>query len=110
MSKFCSICGTEFVDGKCPQTHTVKPMCLNCVSVAEDGEVYRCSNEAVLGIARDKMLAALPDGYEVGEIEVKPMLLKNPCKKCGNYCLDKVSLARLLLEEAGLDVIVVDNE
>lgn len=102
MSKFCMICGTELVDGKCPQAHIVKPMCLNCVSVTENGDEYRCINEVVLGIAREKMLAALPEGYEVGEIEIKPMLLKNPCKKCGKYSLNKESLAQYLLAEAGL--------
>lgn len=102
MSKFCMICGTELVDGKCPQAHIVKPMCLNCVSVTESGDEYRCINEVVLGIAREKMLAALPEGYEVGEIEIKPMLLKNPCKKCGKYSLNKESLAQYLLAEAGL--------
>lgn len=103
------ICGTEFVDGKCPQAHAVKPMCLNCQSISIDGDEYRCHNDAVLGVAREKMLAALPEGYEVGNIEVKPMLLKNPCKKCGNYCPDRISLARYLLDEAGLtDISVVE--
>lgn len=96
------ICGTELVDGKCPQTHVVKPMCLNCESVTMDGDEYRCINDVVLGIAREKMLAALPEGYEVGEIEIKPMLLKNPCKKCGKYSQNKDSLAQYLLVEAGL--------
>ena len=105
MTNKCNICGTELVDGKCPQTHTVKPMCLNCNSVSCDDNEFRCHNDAVLGVAREKMLAALPEGYEVGEIEVKPMLLKNPCKKCGNYSMDKMRLARLLLKEAGLDMI-----
>jgi hypothetical protein len=72
------------------------------VSVTESGDEYRCINEVVLGIAREKMLAALPEGYEVGEIEIKPMLLKNPCKKCGKYSLNKESLAQYLLAEAGL--------
>jgi hypothetical protein len=102
MSKFCVICGTELVEGKCAQAHIVKPMCLNCEFVIESGEEYRCINESVLGVAREKMLAALPDGYEVGEIEVKPMLLKSPCKKCGKYSLNRDSLAQYLLTEAGL--------
>ena len=98
----CTICGAELVDGKCPSVHAVKPMCLNCIYVTDTGNEYRCVNEDVLEGAKQKMLAALPEGYEVGEIEVKPMLLKNPCKKCGKYSLNKESLAQYLLSEAGL--------
>jgi hypothetical protein len=104
------ICGTEFVDGKCPQTHVVKPMCLNCQSITIDGDEYRCNNDAVLGIAREKMLAALPEGYEIETLEIKPMLLKNPCKKCGKYTMDKTKVIRTLLEPSGLGIEDIEVE
>ena len=104
----CTICGAELVDGKCPSVHAVKPMCLNCIYVTDNGSEYRCVNEDVLEGAKQKMLAALPEGYEIETLEIKPMLLKNPCKKCGKYLLDKMRVARYLLDEAGLDVVVVE--
>ena len=54
------------------------------------------------------MLSALPEGYEIETLEIKPMLLKNPCKKCGKYLLDKMRVARYLLDEAGIDVNVME--
>lgn len=104
----CTICGAELIDGKCPSVHAVKPMCLNCIYVTDTGSEYRCVNEDVLDGAKLKMMAALPEGYEIETLEIKPMLLKNPCKKCGRYSLDKMRVARYLLDEAGLDVIVVE--
>lgn len=104
----CTICGAELVDGKCPSVHAVKPMCLNCIYVTDTGSEYRCVNEDVLEGAKQKMLAALPEGYEIETLEIKPMLLKNPCKKCGKYTMDKMRVARYLLDEAGIDVNVME--
>ena len=104
----CTICGAELVDGKCPSVHAVKPMCLNCIYVTDTGSEYRCVNEDVLEGAKQKMMAALPEGYEIETLEIKPMLLKNPCKNCGKYLLDKMRVARYLLDEAGIDVNVME--
>lgn len=100
----CLICGTEFVEGKCPNVHELKPMCLNCISISESEGEYRCLNEAVLDIAREKMMAALPEGYEVDGISIKPMLLKNPCKKCKNYEMNKNRVIRAVLNSVGLGI------
>lgn len=100
----CLICGAELVDGLCPSQHIVKPMCLNCMWVQNGENEYRCVNEAVLQIARDKMLAALPDGYEVESLQLKPMLLKNPCKKCTNYEMNKTIVIETLLAPSGLSI------
>ena len=106
----CIICGAELVDGKCPNAHGLKPMCLNCVSCFQtvDGE-YRCENENVLKIASQKMMEALPEGYEVAELEIKPMLLKNPCKKCSNYVLNNAQVGKMALESVGLKIEDVQN-
>ena len=110
MANNCIICGTELVDGKCPNIHGLKPMCLNCVScIYTINEEYRCDNEKVLEIASQKMMEALPEGYEVAELEIKPMLLKNPCKKCSNYALNKIAVGKMALESVGLKVEDVQN-
>lgn len=101
MMKNCIICGTELVDGKCPNTHGVKPMCLNCKYVQFiDGKEY-CINENVLKTAYDKMMAALPEGFEA-ELTIKPMALKNSCKKCGNYDMDSALVIDKVLSDLGL--------
>ena len=106
----CIICGAELVDGKCPNAHGLKSMCLNCVSCIHTvQDEYRCVNEKVLEIAAQKMMEALPEGYEVAELEIKPMLLKNPCKTCSNYSIDKISVGRMVLESVGLKVEDMQN-
>ena len=41
---------------------------------------------------REKILAAVPEGFEVDTLVLKPMVLKNPLKKCGAYEADIDSL------------------
>ena len=106
----CTICGAELVDGKCPSVHAVKPMCLNCIYVTDTGSEYRCVNEDVLDGAKLKMMAALPEGYEIETLEIKPMLLKNPCKKCGKYTMNKTMVIRTLLEPSGLGIEDIEME
>ena len=107
----CIICGAELVDGKCPSVHTVKPMCLNCMYITETAEnECRCVNETVLEQAKVKMMAALPEGYEIETLEIKPMLLKNPCKKCGKYTMNKTMVIRTLLEPSGLGIEDIEME
>ena len=106
----CVVCGTELVDGKCPNAHIVKPMCLNCEFVRDMSGEYRCVNESVLDGAKLKMMEALPEGYEIETLEIKPMLLKNPCKKCGKYTMDKIKVIRTLLEPSGLGIEDIEME
>lgn len=101
----CLVCGSELVNGACPVTHAVKPMCLNCVYITETAEnECRCVNETVLEKAKIKMMEALPEGYEVENLQIKPMLLKNPCKKCGKYEMNKDLVAKSILAQAGFTV------
>ena len=46
----------------------------------------------------------LPDGYEVESLQLKPMLLKNPCKKCTNYEMNKTIVIETLLAPSGLSI------
>ena len=66
----------------------IKKMCLNCVSCTCNDEQFFCNNEKVIEAGRKKILEAVPEGFEISVLELKPMQLKNPTKKCGNYDLD----------------------
>ena len=83
MGKFCRFTGAELPEGS---NSLIKKMCLNCKSLIEneDGH-YACVNEAVMEKGREKILAAVPEGFEVDTLVLKPMVLKNPLKKCGVY-------------------------
>lgn len=109
MSEFCIICGNELVEGKCPNTHGVKKMCLNCMWSQRHEDGYVCINQAVLKPAYDKMLAALPEGFEIDVIQLKPMALKNPCKKCGNHEFDARGVAMRALADVGLEEYLRDE-
>ena len=41
-----------------------------------------------MNMAREKVLAAVPGGYEITNLEMKPLPLKDPTKKCINWSLD----------------------
>lgn len=94
MGKFCRFTGAELPEGS---NSLIKKMCLNCKSLIEkeDGS-FACVNETVMEKGREKILAAVPEGYEVDTLVLKPMVLKNPLKKCGAYETDINSLVEEL--------------
>lgn len=67
----------------------IKPMCLNCTSCLEEDDVYRCNNPKVMESGFLKVSESLPEGFEIDTLVLKPMLLKNPTKKCPNYKTDE---------------------
>ena len=80
MGNFCIFTGAELTDG----APLVKRMCLNCKSLIENEDgTYACMNESVMEKGREKILAAVPEGFEIDTLTLKPMALKNPTKKCG---------------------------
>ena len=88
MKEICKICGTEKVEGKCPNAELhLKKMCLNCTSCnfADD---YFCQNEENMHDAVDKILANVPSGYAIEEIKLKPLPLKDATKKCARWSLE----------------------
>lgn len=90
MDKICKLTGVALTEGvECP----IKKMCLNCASLVEkeDGS-FACKNEAVMEKGKEKILAAVPEGFEIDSIVLKPMNLKNPLKKCGCYSVDMESV------------------
>lgn len=84
--KYNILTGTDITaqDYKSP----IKKMCLNCASCKCSDEQFFCTNEKVIEAGRKKILEAVPEGFEISVLELKPMQLKNPTKKCGNYDLD----------------------
>ena len=83
MEKYCIFTGNELPEGS---NTLIKKMCLNCKSFIknEDG-TFACINESVMEKGREKILAAVPEGFEIDTLTLKPMALKNPTKKCGSY-------------------------
>ena len=71
-------------DGKLPVEG--KKMCLNC-TFCESGTT--CINDKNMNMAREKVLAAVPGGYEITNLELKPLPLKDATKKCSNWSLDR---------------------
>ena len=92
IENYCVLCGSTKVDGICPNQHTFKKMCLNCAFLGpnEEGKPL-CLNETNMKNVLDKMHAALSEfgGYNVTRLEVEPVPLKNPTKKCGEWALSE---------------------
>ena len=62
----------------------LKAMCLNCEYCKNDNGTAYCVNEKVLEVGKKKILASVPEGYEIDTLTLKPLLLKDPTKKCNN--------------------------
>ena len=75
----------------------IKQMCLNCVSCIINEENYRCNNKNVMETGLKKVSESLPEGFEVDTLVLKPMILKNPTRKCPNYCVNKEFIINQLM-------------
>jgi hypothetical protein len=84
----CPFCGSEFVDGKCPNGPHFKPMCLNCNDCNDiDTDKPVCVNEENKNNALEKIKESVPSGYEIETIAIKPLPLKDVTKKCKKWSL-----------------------
>ena len=98
MSKFCKICGAELVEGKCPNGEHLKKMCLNCTFCDETSdETLICNNKENLEAALNKVKESLPSGYEIETLTLKPIPLKDPCKKCKKWTLNQEVVLKNLI-------------
>lgn len=91
MSEICKICGSEKIEGKCPNAEShLKKMCINCISCdcTSEGEHF-CANEQNLSDAVEKLKANVPPGYAIENVELKPLALKDITKKCKRWSIDK---------------------
>lgn len=81
----------------------IKKMCLNCNNFIcrpnGDNEEYFCDNENVLESGRKKILDAVPEGFKISVLEMEPMQLKDPTKKCKNHNLNEDLAKEVLIEE-----------
>ena len=100
MSK-CVFCGTDLVDGKCPNFNQhLNKMCLNCSScnceMGDDGtEKYLCVNETNMNNILNKIKESLV-GYEIEDIKLKPLPLKDFTKKCKLWTLNGLKISEEL--------------
>lgn len=97
MKNNCYFCGTELIEGVCPNVHTFKKMCLNCQYCDENN---CCNNTTNMEIIKNKIKEAAGDSYIVTQLDIVPAPLKMPTKKCKNWELKediKTNLANLFV-------------
>lgn len=102
MKHYCPLTGVDLSpDGA---TNGFKKMCLNCRFFQErkNGE-FVCHNENVLETGKKKILESLPEGFEIKTLELEPMKLKDPTKKCANHNFDMVRVVSYLSNYFGLE-------
>lgn len=93
--KRCLICGEVLVDGVCPNAAThFKKMCINCSDCAENNEAYFCYNKKNMEDYLNKIKSDIEtmtanDPYKINDIkiDIDPVPLKDPSKKCKNWKL-----------------------
>lgn len=70
---------------------SVKQMCLNCIFCKD----MKCTNEDNKKM-KIEQLKSMIGGYEIKSIDIQPVKLKDPLKKCRNWQLDKERLIEWL--------------
>ena len=85
----CPFCGSDLVDGKCPNGPHFKPMCLNCNDCQDIDTKPVCINEENQQSALEKIKESVPSGYEIETLTIKPLPLKDATKKCKKWNIFK---------------------
>lgn len=92
----CLFCGEILNEqGVCPNAaQHFKPMCLSCgyCHPSENGESLICFNEDNKNETAQKIMQSYEGGYKITGIELSPLPLKDPTKKCKRYSLDPTRL------------------
>ena len=85
----CIFCGETLTEqGVCPNmAQHYKPMCINCIHCSVDGENCICTNEDNKADAVQKIMSSYEGGYKITNIELSPIPLKDPTKKCKRHSL-----------------------
>lgn len=99
MSEKCVLCGSDLVDGVCPNlAQHIKPMCLNCVSCMPDLEsnALYCNNSDNKKDATNKLLQSVPSGYQLANFELQPLPLKDCTKKCKRWEFNRTAVEQLV--------------
>lgn len=83
--KKCIFCGSDLIDNKCPNEPHFKPMCINCQFCNEENDKFYCINSENQADAIKKIKESVPSGYEIENITLKPLPLKDETKKCKRW-------------------------
>ena len=88
--KKCVLCGEELNElGLCPNaSQHFKPMCLNCTYCDYNVERCICNNDENKQDAVNKIKASFDGGYEIKDITLEPLPLKDPTKKCKRHLIN----------------------
>lgn len=90
IKNLCLLCGETLTnDGKCPNGHSLKRMCINCKFCNEN---MCCTNEdnknVMLKKINESAKEIVGDSYLITSIQITPVTLKYPNKKCRNWELN----------------------
>lgn len=92
----CIFCGEELIEGKCPNHEQhFKTMCLNCnfcsKEVSENEEIINmfCNNEEHMANALKKIKESVPSGYEIENLKIKPLPIKDVTKSCKKWLIQR---------------------
>lgn len=98
MMNRCIFCGETLNEqGICPNAaQHFKPMCINCqfCTCHEDGCI--CNNEDNKNDAVQKLIQTYEGGYKITSVELAPIPLKDPTKKCKRHQLNTTTLLNAL--------------
>lgn len=94
----CIFCGEPLNEtGVCPNAaQHFKPMCLNCVNCSQSEDGLICTNNENKNDAAQKIMQSYEGGYKITNIELSPIPLKDPTKKCKRHTLNTDALMRCL--------------
>lgn len=101
MENKCIFCGADIVDGKCPNEPHFKRMCLNCNDCVSIEGKRVCVNKENQESAIEKIMQAVPSGYEIETLTVKPLALKDSTKKCKKWHLVENFMENYLVDNNG---------
>lgn len=102
MTKYDILTGNEIKEGE-ENASPIKSMCLNCVSCLNEDDNYRCNHPKVMETGLKKVAASLPEGFEIETLVLKPMVLKNPTKKCPNYEFNAENVLSTIKKSMGIE-------
>ena len=91
MDNKCILCGEQLNElGICPNiSQHFKQMCLNCSYYKNvDNSYCICTNEDNKMDAIDKIRASFDGGYTIVDINLEPLPLREPTRKCKRYAIN----------------------
>ena len=95
----CLFCGEILNEqGICPNmAQHYKPMCINCIHCCENEDGCICTNEDNKNDAAQKIMSSYEGGYKITNIELIPIPLKDPTKKCKRHNMAIEAMVKQLM-------------